>query len=490
MIDNIARTGRKMVTIVDPHIKIDNNYPVYKSIKDTGLMVKNKDGRDFEGWCWPGNSGYPDFTNPAMRELWAKHFSYDKYIGSTQNLFTWNDMNEPSVFNGPEVTMHKDAKHMDDWEHRHVHNLYGLYVHKATFDGQIHRNSEVNKLVDRPFVLSRAFYVGTQTAGAIWTGDNKADWDHMRYSVPMCLSVGVSGIPFVGADVGGFFGNPSVELLVRWYQTATTQPFYRAHAHIDSKRREPWLFGETALDQIRIALRFRYRILNYIYNYFYETHKTGNPIMRPIFWEFPQEENFFGEENEWMTGDSLLSVVVPDEGQTKVDVNLPGNPNTDLWYKFPFEVKNFSENNVRRQFTIFKTGLHKSIPASLDDAMPVFLRSGKIICTKERPRRNSELMAYDPYTVYIALDQNFSAQGSHFEDNYRSLRSTHTITHFEITAGSKELKISFEGNAKDGDYKTDIERIVVLLPNGQHKVIKTRGDFLTTSDNSVVKIIE
>lgn len=482
MIDNIARTGRKMVTIVDPHIKIDNSYSVYKSIKDAGLMVKDKNNKDFEGWCWPGNSGYPDFTNPKMRELWANHFNYDQYIGSTQNLFTWNDMNEPSVFNGPEVTMHKDAKHMDDWEHRHVHNLYGYYVHKATWEGQIVRNQQAGKLVDRPFVLSRAFYVGTQTAGAIWTGDNKAEWDHMRYSVPMCMSVGISGIPFVGADVGGFFGNPSVELLVRWYQTATTQPFYRAHAHIDSKRREPWLFGEQPMNQIRTALRFRYRILNYIYNSFYESTKFGSPVMRPIFWEFPKWESFYGEELEWMTGDSILSVVVPDEGQDKVEVRLPG----EVWYKFPFEVRNFSNDNVRKQFQVYNSGVHKSVPCSLDEGMPVFLRSGKIILTKERPRRNSELMAYDPYTIYIALDKSNTASGSHYEDNYRSIKSSHTVTHFKFENG--KLFITFEGNAKDDDYKTDVERIVILLSNGQHFVRKTRNDFIKTSEENVLEL--
>ena len=143
MIDNVARTGRKMVTIVDPHIKVDNSYSIFTKIRDNQLLTKDRSGnKDFEGWCWPGNSGYPDFTNPKMQELWAEYFNYDNYIGSTPNLFTWNDMNEPSVFNGPEITMHKDAiqRGLGNWEHRHVHNLYGLYVHKATYDGQILRN--------------------------------------------------------------------------------------------------------------------------------------------------------------------------------------------------------------------------------------------------------------------------------------------------------------------------------------------------------------
>merc|ERR1712142_380783 len=161
----------------------------------------------------------------------------------------------------------------------------------------------------------------------------------MKYSVPMILSIGISGIPFAGADVGGFFGNPEVELLVRWYQNAATQPFYRAHAHIDSKRREPWLFGKEPMDQIRAALRFRYKILHYMFNAFYESHNVGTPIMRPLFFEFPNDESRFGEESHWMTGDSLLSVMVANKMVNLIQVHLPeGN-----WYRMPFEI-NFGKD--------------------------------------------------------------------------------------------------------------------------------------------------
>ena len=135
-----------------------------------------------------------------------------------------------------------------------------LYVHLATVDGHLERNKGLDIGIDRPFVLSRAFFVGTQRAGAIWTGDNKADWGHLEASVPMILSTSVSGIPFNGADVGGFFGNPDAELMTRWYQHGILQPFFRSHAHLDSKRREPWLFGEPYTSIIRKTLRFRYRI--------------------------------------------------------------------------------------------------------------------------------------------------------------------------------------------------------------------------------------
>ena len=188
MIDNVASTGRKMVTIVDPHIKKDSNYWVYKEADNQGLWV-SKDGQSYEGFCWPGGSMYPDFTEKRVRDWWASNFAYDKYEGSTPALFTWNDMNEPSVFNGPEVTMQKYVKHAGDWEHRDVHNLYGLYVHMATHQGLIDRNPSKN---ERPFVLSRAFFAGSQKYGAIWTGDNKVRNSILHINSYQCSAMVVS----------------------------------------------------------------------------------------------------------------------------------------------------------------------------------------------------------------------------------------------------------------------------------------------------------
>lgn len=147
--------------------------------------VKNREGKDYEGWCWPGSSSYLDMLNPAIRSWWADQFSTAIYAGSTDNLYIWNDMNEPSVFNGPEITMHKDALHHGGREHRDVHNLYGYFYHMATADGLRRRGLEKDaRYGDRPFVLSRAFFAGTQRVGPIWTGDNGATWEQLRYVVP------------------------------------------------------------------------------------------------------------------------------------------------------------------------------------------------------------------------------------------------------------------------------------------------------------------
>ena len=163
MQNTLAGHTRKMVNIVDPHIKRDNGYYVHKEATSQGMYVKDVSGKDYEGWCWPGSSSYLDFTAPKVRDFWAGKFALDSYQGSTSSLYIWNDMNEPSVFNGPEITMPKDAVHHGNWEHRDVHNLYGYYLHMATSQG-LSQRGDANM---RPFVLSRAFFSGTQRIGYV-----------------------------------------------------------------------------------------------------------------------------------------------------------------------------------------------------------------------------------------------------------------------------------------------------------------------------------
>jgi alpha 1,3-glucosidase len=225
MQEELAATGRKMVTIVDPHIKKDPGYKVYDEGHAKGYFVKTKDGGEYDGWCWPGSSTYLDFTSPEVRDWWASRFNYDTYVGSTPHLYTWNDMNEPSVFNGPEVSMNKDTKNLAGVEHREWHNLYGMYMHRATAEGLVKRNPKQDR---RPFVLSRSFYAGSQRWGPIWTGDNACKWDHLEAAMPMLLNLGLCGITFSGADVGGFlgkgggYGDPDAELFTRWFQAGAS----------------------------------------------------------------------------------------------------------------------------------------------------------------------------------------------------------------------------------------------------------------------------
>ncbi|XP_064593080.1 neutral alpha-glucosidase AB isoform X1 [Zonotrichia leucophrys gambelii] len=397
MLERLAARKRRMVSIVDPHIKVDGGYRVHSELRARGLFVKTKDGNDYEGWCWPGSSAYPDFTNPEMREWWANMFAYDQYEGSTEALFTWNDMNEPSVFSGPEVTMHKDARHYGGWEHRELHNIYGLYVHKATAEGQIRRSG--GRL--RPFVLSRAFFAGSQRYGAVWTGDNTADWEHLRISIPMCLSFGLAGLAFCGADVGGFFQNPGAELQVRWYQAGAFQPFFRAHAHLDTARREPWLLSAEHLAMVRAALRRRYALLPTWYTAFYRCHRQGVPVMRPLWMEFPEDPQTFAMDDQYLIDRVLLVHPVTEPGARGVNVYLPGEG--EVWYD------DETHEQHRAPQTLY-------VPVTLS-SIPVYQRGGTVIPRQDRPRRSTEAMRNDPFTLYVALSPQGTAEGDLYLDD-------------------------------------------------------------------------
>ncbi|XP_034037759.1 neutral alpha-glucosidase AB isoform X2 [Thalassophryne amazonica] len=456
MLQGLRAKKRMMVAIVDPHIKVDSNYKIHNEIRTRGFYVKNKDGGDYEGWCWPGNAGYPDFTRTDMRAWWASMFAYDQYEGSMENLYTWNDMNEPSVFNGPEVTMHKDAMH-ESWEHREVHNLYGLYVHMATAEGLMQRSGGV----ERPFVLTRAFFAGSQRYGAVWTGDNAAEWGHLKISIPMCLSLGLVGISFCGADVGGFFKSPSSELLVRWYQTGAYQPFFRAHAHLDTPRREPWLFGPENTALIREAIRQRYTLLPYWYQLFYQAHRTGQPIMRPLWVEYPQDPATFAIDDQFLIGRDLLVHPVTEEGARGVTAYLPGKE--EVW----FDVHNFQKHNG---------GQNLYIPVTMS-SIPVFQRGGSIICRKLRVRRSSICMEDDPYTLFVALNPQRTAEGELYIDdghtfNYEKKKFIHRRLSF-----SKNV-LSSINLATDAQFTTRswVERIVVVGASKPSKVTLKTAD--------------
>uniref|UniRef100_A0A9J8BZS7 Glucosidase II alpha subunit b n=1 Tax=Cyprinus carpio carpio TaxID=630221 RepID=A0A9J8BZS7_CYPCA len=392
MLQGLMDKKRKMVAIVDPHIKVDSGYKIHNEITSKDFYVKNKDGGNYEGWCWPGGNENGQ-TNPIVTTLLVA------FQGSMENLFTWNDMNEPSVFNGPEVTMHKDALH-GKWEHRDIHNMYGLYVQMATAEGQIQRSGGA----ERPFVLTRAFFAGSQRFGAVWTGDNAAEWDHLKISIPMCLSLGLVGVSFCGADVGGFFKNPSTELLVRWYQTGAYQPFFRAHAHLDTTRREPWLFGPENTALIREAVRQRYALLPYWYQLFFQAYRTGMPVMRPLWVDYPKDTATFTIDDEFLIGSDLLVHPVTEEGSRGVTAYLPGAG--EVWY----DVHTFQKHNGAQNLYI---------PVTLS-SIPVFQRGGSIIPRKDRVRRSSACMENDPYTLYVALSPKKFAEGKLYIDDGHS----------------------------------------------------------------------
>ncbi|KAI8837590.1 glycoside hydrolase superfamily [Chytridium lagenaria] len=352
-----------------------------KGRKDKDLFVKSSSGDVFEGWCWPA------------RQYWAELFKYENYDGSTEALYTWNDMNEPSVFNGPEITMPKD-------------NLHFALQHRATAEGHLLRSN--NK--DRPFVLSRAFFIGTQRYGAIWTGDNFAKWDHLEASVPMLLTIAC------------FFGNPEPDLLVRWYQTGAFQPFFRAHAHIDTKRTRALVFGEPYTSRIRNA-----------------AHEFGVP--------FPRDIKTFALDNSFMLGSALLIHPIVAKDIASVDVYLPPS--------------------APRLPVVMLRSL------TSPDTIPVFLKGGSIVPRRDRIRRAATLALKDPFTLVIALDNQGKASGSLYLDDGKSFEyvsGSYIFTDFtyadnKLTAKGVRKAILDDGKAiKEADLVrigSSVERIII-----------------------------
>ncbi|KAJ3995742.1 glycoside hydrolase family 31 protein [Lentinula boryana] len=407
MTNDVAAAGRKMVVIVDPHLKRTSDYPVYQEASDLDILVKPKSGEgEYEGWCWSGSSSWIDHFDPASWDWWISKFTTTKidtgfsWTESTEDVHIWNDMNEPSIFNGPEITMPKDSIHYGGWEHRDVHNINGMLFHNNTAQA-VRVRSDIPK---RPFVLTRSFYAGSQRVGAMWTGDNLGTWDHMAVGIKMVLANGIAGMAFAGSDVGGFFGNPEPEMLVRWYQVGIFSPFFRAHAHIDTKRREPFLLEEPYKSIIRDILRLRYSMLPIWYTAFRENSVTGMPIVRPHYVMFPQDTAGFNIDDQFFVGSSgILVKPVTEKEKTEATVYLPED---QVYYDY------FTQHAYRGS----SKGKHVAVAAELHQ-VPVFIRGGSILPTRERPRRSSPLMKLDPFTLRVALSKAGTARGELYLDD-------------------------------------------------------------------------
>ncbi|KAI5122326.1 hypothetical protein M0805_002493 [Coniferiporia weirii] len=434
MTKDVEAIGRKMVVIVDPHLKRTNDYPVYKEASDLNVLVKRSDGEgEYEGWCWSGSSSWVDFFNPKSWDWWKTLFktiptggNKFSWVDSTENVGIWNDMNEPSIFNGPEITMQKDSVHYGGWEHRDVHNINGMLFSNQTWQA-LYERSDPHK---RPFVLTRSFFAGSQRFGAMWTGDNLGTWEHMAVGLKMVLANSLGGMAFSGADVGGFFGNPDPEMLVRWYQLGAFFPFFRAHAHIDTKRREPYLLDEPYKSILRDIIRLRYKLLPAWYTAFRETSVTGSPVLRPQFFVFPEDEAGASIDDQFYLGQSgLLVKPVTSKGAAETTVYLSDNQ--------PYY--DYFTNQVYR-------GGQKEITVKAElDQLPLFIQGGSVVPTRERPRRSSPLMQRDPFTLRVALNDAGSARGELYLDDGESYaHESGNIVWREFYAASGS------GSAKEG----------------------------------------
>ncbi len=338
MLKDLAAKEFHLVVITDLHIaKLpDAGYRPYDSGAAGDHFVKLPDGSVYTGKVWPGASVFPDFTQASTRAWWGG--LYGDFLKQGVAGF-WNDMNEPAVFGVPTKTMPDDVQHRIDEPgfrrrtagHLEIHNVYGMENSRGTYEGLLKLQPDV-----RPFVLTRASYAGGQRYAATWTGDNSATWNHLRQTVPQIVNLGLSGFGMTGADVGGFAGSPPPDLLTKWMEVAAFQPIDRNHSAKGTRDHEPWVDGP---EQEAIRRRFieeRYRLMPYLYTAAEEMSRTGVPIMRPLFLEFPQATADgspidLSAGGEFLFGRDLL--VAPNPSPEEVaayEVTLPRG----IWYDY------------------------------------------------------------------------------------------------------------------------------------------------------------
>jgi alpha-glucosidase len=329
-----------LVAITDLHIASlpQQSYFPFDSGMAGNHFVKNPDGTVFSGRVWPGPSVFPDFTRQQTRAWWGtlyRDFHNDGVDGF------WNDMNEPSIFDTDNKTMPENVLHRIDEPgfrvrtatHAEIHDVYGMENSRATFEGLL--KLEPNT---RPFVLTRATYAGGQRYAATWTGDNSSSWNHLRFTTPMLKNLGLSGFAFSGADVGGYAGTPTPELLTKWFEVAAFQPIDRDHSEKDTGDQEPWVGGT---EQEAIRRRFidtRYQLMPYLYTLAEEASRTGMPMLRPLFLEFPQafEDGHPIDTDTNASGEFLLGadmLIAPPPYPDETDTYSLEFPSTD-WFDF------------------------------------------------------------------------------------------------------------------------------------------------------------
>jgi alpha-glucosidase len=449
LIGDLRAMGLRTVTIVDPHPKKQPGWPVYDSGRAADLFVTNPDGSDYEAPVWPaqadkdpGPSVFPDFSKPAARDWWGGLLKAYTDLGVAG---IWNDMNEPAVFGTTFHTMPVTVRHDNEGlptDHAEIHNVYGLEMTRATHEGLLRLRPD-----ERPFILTRATFAGGQRYAAQWPGDNTANWAHLRASVAMLLGMGISGLPFVGSDIGGYAGAPAAELATRWLQLGVFYPFMRMHSEWGQPDKEPWAFGTRNEAVNRRAIELRYELLPEIYDAMREASVSGVPAMRPLFLDYPTDGETAALDDELLLGPDLLVAPVLREAATERWVYLPKG--TD-WYDFWTGARH-------------EAGTWLRLPVTLE-SIPIFARAGAFVFRQLVVQHTGEMRGQPLIVdVYPAA----TAEDHHYEDDGESrayLAGSFLDRRFTMRRTSESCTI--EIGAAVGSYR----------PAGRDLILRVRGE--------------
>ena len=445
-LDILRNEHKNFVTIIDPHIKVDENYSVCKILKENDCFVKGKNEKnelvDYIGNCWPGDSYYADFLNfDKVLQFYKDFYKTESYFFDFTNVGSWVDMNEPSVFGTKDKSMPKNNIHNDGKElveHKEIHNIYGYYYHKVAYAALKSRLGE-NK---RAFVLSRSFYAGSQENGYVWTGDQKSQFDFLHNSIETNMINGLCGISATGTDIGGFLFNPTTELVEAWYKFGIFYSFFRGHSDTSTIRREPWLFEKSVCDNIIKSINLRYNLLMYTYTKFYKHVKDGIPILKPMWMKFRNNYDEFIYQDQsslFIFGDELIGCnhYVMTEYEADILKNKLGVPIYDL----------ITGENIKNNFSVNKENMIQGL-----------VIGGNIIPWTNDPKKCSFYVMSAPISFKIYVDDNNYAIGYYYFDDGISEVGEYIYLRIEL----KDKKLNIVNLNKNSELK-NINEIIPIL---------------------------
>lgn len=452
MINKLQTMGFKTVIALEPWVKADPEYPVFKAGVDEGYFIQAREGGFFTGEVWGKESVFPDFLQERVRTWWAgliRDFVTEHGVAGI-----WNDRNEPTEFASvfrtlPDTAVHRIGER--EVPHWTVHNFYGLLENQATWQGLVaaapHR---------RPFILSRSGFAGIQRYAALTTGDNRSRFSHLAMAIPLNSNLGLSGVAFVGNEVGGFNEHCHPELFARWIEMGVFTPFFRVHNIYNARAQEPWAFGPEIEEISRKYISLRYRLLPYIYNQFYKAHQTGIPVMAPLIMEYEDDPEVFSMDDQYLFGSDLLVAPILRAGQTERRVYLPKGWWFDFWTD-----------------QLHQGGGYLKYQAPLD-TLPVFIKADAIIPSWEPFQSASACPAkeinFDLYPVtggslYYYEDDGETTQ--YKNDQYNMIEIKHSVDHGQIKIA---LKYVYQ------NYQSPRERFKVRLHGiGSKRLVRLGG---------------
>ncbi len=452
MVKELADNGFKTVAIIDPGIKIDNEYPVFKEGLDKDYFCKRADGPYMKGKVWPGECYFPDFTNPEVREWWSGLFK--ELIEDIGVKGVWNDMNEPAVMDVPGKTFPDDVRHNYDGNvcsHRKAHNIYGMQMARATYQGL-----KKFSYPKRPFVITRAAYAGTQRYSSTWTGDNVASWEHLTIANLQAQRMCMSGFSFVGSDIGGFAEQPNGELYARWIQLGIFHPFCRTHSSGDHGDQEPWAFGDNITDIVRKFIEIRYQLLPYLYTAFWRYATEGIPILKSLVLYDQTDIHTHYRNDEFVFGEKILACPITEPNAKGRRMYIPvGN-----WYNF--------WNN-----TLVKGGEEVWVDADLD-SMPIFVKEGAIIPKYPIQQYVGEKKIEELHLdVFFKLGKEKSQVYEDAEDGFDYKKGRFSLRNFNLLGKEDSLTIQ---QFKSGKFITSYETFEINLIGLPFEIKKVEVD--------------